>query len=56
MYNYTMLPAEQCEYIDIAPVDELPPGERLFVEIDEHPIVIFNIAGKLFAIAGCMLA
>ena len=34
-----------------ANVDDIPNGERLFVEIDEYEIVVFNIAGKLFAIA-----
>ena len=28
----------------------MPPGSRLFVEIDDRPIVVFNIAGQLFAI------
>lgn len=34
----------------VAKVEELPPGERLFVEIGDVSIVVFNIAGKLFAI------
>jgi 3-phenylpropionate/trans-cinnamate dioxygenase ferredoxin subunit len=51
MYNYINLPPDQCEFIPIAPVDELPPGERLFAQVDETPIVIFNIAGKYYAIA-----
>lgn len=34
----------------VAKVEEIPPGERLFVEIGDVPIVVFNIAGKLFAI------
>jgi nitrite reductase/ring-hydroxylating ferredoxin subunit len=29
----------------IAPVDELPPGTRKFLTIDERPIAIFNIRG-----------
>jgi 3-phenylpropionate/trans-cinnamate dioxygenase ferredoxin subunit len=48
--NYTLLPADQIEYLPIASADELPNGERLFVTIDNTPIVIFNIAGGLFAI------
>jgi 3-phenylpropionate/trans-cinnamate dioxygenase ferredoxin subunit len=51
MYNYTKLPQEGCEYIQIAPASEVHPGERMFVEIDERLIVIFNIAGQFFAIA-----
>jgi 3-phenylpropionate/trans-cinnamate dioxygenase ferredoxin subunit len=48
--NYTKLDASQCEFIQIATIDELPSGERLFVEIDQEAIVIFNIAGSYFAI------
>ena len=50
MYNYTMLGSDKCEFVEIAPLSELPDGERLFVEIADRPIVIFNIAGGLFAI------
>lgn len=49
--NYTQLDAEQLEYVPVAAEGELPNGERLFVEIDDYSIVVFNIAGKLFAIA-----
>ncbi len=34
----------------VAKVEDLPPGERLFVEIGDVPIVVFNISGKYFAI------
>jgi 3-phenylpropionate/trans-cinnamate dioxygenase ferredoxin subunit len=51
MYNYNQLKPELCEFINIAPVSELPPGERLYVDIDGKPIVVFNIAGTFFAIA-----
>jgi 3-phenylpropionate/trans-cinnamate dioxygenase ferredoxin subunit len=51
MFNYNQYPAEECEFIPIAPVDELPNGERIFVEIDGATIVLFNVAGNLFAIA-----
>lgn len=51
MYNYIKLPEAQCEFIPIAQVDEVPDGERLFVEINGHPLVVFNIAGGYFAIA-----
>ncbi len=37
-------------FYTVAKVDELPPGERLFVEIGDISIVVFNIAGKLYAI------
>ncbi|HEX8992010.1 MAG TPA: non-heme iron oxygenase ferredoxin subunit [Anaerolineales bacterium] len=51
MYNYSTLDKSKVEYLDIAPASELPPGERLFVEIEGSPIVIFNIAGQYFSIA-----
>ena len=50
MFNYTQLETEKIEYLDIAPASELPNGERLFVNIGDKPVVIFNIAGQFFAI------
>ncbi len=37
-------------YVQIVPAAELPPGERLFLEVAGNPIVLLNIAGKYFAI------
>jgi 3-phenylpropionate/trans-cinnamate dioxygenase ferredoxin component len=51
MYNYKQVDAVKCQYYNIAGVDELPNGERLFLEIGELPIVVFNIAGEYYAIA-----
>lgn len=34
----------------VADLSEMPEGERLFVSIGEENIVIFNIAGQLYAI------
>jgi len=51
MYNYKSLDETQVEYLDIGPASELPPGERLFVEIEGKQLVIFNIAGEYFSIA-----
>ncbi len=51
MYNYKLLDETKCEFYEIAAVDELPAGERLFLEIGSDPIVVFNIAGELYAIA-----
>jgi 3-phenylpropionate/trans-cinnamate dioxygenase ferredoxin component len=50
MYNYNIVNPEKCEFITVLPAEELPNGERLFVEIDDKPMVIFNIAGNYFAI------
>lgn len=50
MFNYSQQDPNNLDLIEIAPASELPNGERLFVEIADRPIVIFNIAGQLFAI------
>ena len=50
MYNYALMDPEQCEYVSVAGVEEVANGERLFVEIDDRQIVVFNIAGGYFAI------
>ena len=34
----------------VAPVEELPPGTRKFLTIDERPIAIFNIKGEFFGL------
>lgn len=51
MLNYTKIAPEQCEFIEIASEDEIQNGERLHIEIDGQPLVLFNIAGEFFAIA-----
>jgi 3-phenylpropionate/trans-cinnamate dioxygenase ferredoxin subunit len=50
MSNYTQLDPTKLEYIEIAPAGQLTDGERLFVEMGGKSIVLFNLAGKLFAI------
>ena len=50
MFNYTEVDDSKVEFIEIAPVAELPNGERLFVELEGRSLVIFNIAGQFFAI------
>ena len=50
MFNYTTFDESRLDFIEIAPASELPNGERLFVDVGDRPIVIFNIAGQLFAI------
>jgi 3-phenylpropionate/trans-cinnamate dioxygenase ferredoxin subunit len=51
MFNYSTIDESKVEYLEIAPASELPSGERLFVEIEGQPIVIFNIANQYFSIA-----
>ena len=48
--NYTHLDPSECEFYEIAAVDDLPNGERLFVEIDAAYLVVFNIGGQFYAI------
>lgn len=50
MYNYIELDPVDLEYIAIASESDLPPGERLYVTIDDESIIVFNIAGDLYAI------
>lgn len=51
MIGYQAFDPAECDFIRIGSVDEISNGERLFIEIDSLEIVIFNIAGELFAIA-----
>lgn len=51
MYNYKKLEPGLVEYVAVGAQEDLPDGERLFVEIDRLPLVIFKIAGQYFAIA-----
>ena len=50
MFNYIPLDPTQLDYVEIAPADQIPTGERLFVELGGKSIVLINLAGKLFAI------
>lgn len=50
MFNYTSIDSSKVEFLDIAPVSELPNGERLFIEAEGKSLVIFNIADQFFAI------
>lgn len=50
MFNYKTLDETKVEFVEIASASELPNGERLFVDLGDKPIVIFNIAGQYFAI------
>jgi 3-phenylpropionate/trans-cinnamate dioxygenase ferredoxin subunit len=50
MVNYTQLDPSACEFYEIAAFDDLLDGERIFVEIGENYLVVFNIAGQVYAI------
>ena len=51
MYRYLKLDPEECEFYAVAETSDLANGERMFIEIDEVSIVLFNIGGEFFAIA-----
>ncbi|MGB2910613.1 MAG: non-heme iron oxygenase ferredoxin subunit [Anaerolineales bacterium] len=51
MYDYTKINPKECEFLPVASVDEIVEGDRLYIEVDELAIVLFNVAGRLFAIA-----
>ncbi len=50
MYNYIDLDPEKCDFVVIGDTAEIANGERLFVEIDDLSITVFNLAGVFFAI------
>jgi len=49
--KYSQLDSTQCDFVEVAGVEEIPSGERLFLEIGGVYIVLFNIAGEFYAIA-----
>lgn len=36
--------------LEVCDVAELPPGERLLVEVDDEDVCVFNVEGELFAL------
>ena len=49
-FTYTQLGPKEVDFVPVAAESELGNGQRIFVEIDNETIVVFNIAGKYFAI------
>ena len=39
------------EFVKIARVEDIPPGERLWYEFEEETVVVFNIGGTFYCIA-----
>jgi 3-phenylpropionate/trans-cinnamate dioxygenase ferredoxin component len=37
-------------FYEVGSPDDLPRGERMFIEVDGQPIVIMNVDGKYYAI------
>ena len=50
MYNYLSLAPSQIEYVPVAEAGEVLNGERIYVQIDNMAMVVFNLAGTFFAI------
>ncbi len=48
--NYHEMDPKNLEFVVAAEKTELGNGEKLFLEIDDYQIILFNIAGKFFAI------
>ncbi|MEM5776456.1 MAG: non-heme iron oxygenase ferredoxin subunit [Anaerolineaceae bacterium] len=38
------------EFYEVSDVDDVPPGERIYLELDDKPVIIFNVDGEFFAI------
>lgn len=38
------------DWVDVAPAEELRPGQHRVVDIDDAEIAVFNVDGELFAI------
>ena len=49
--TYNQLDPEKCEFFSVASVEELSNGQRLYLEIDDLYLIVFNIADNYFAIA-----
>ena len=48
--DFTKLKEEELEFIIVGSLEDVPLNERIFVDIDHWPIVVLNIAGKLYAV------
>ncbi|CAA9554106.1 MAG: hypothetical protein AVDCRST_MAG59-2022 [uncultured Thermomicrobiales bacterium] len=36
---------------EVAKVDDLPPGQMMYVEVGEDPVVLINLNGEFFALS-----
>ena len=41
---------DQIQFFPVCSIDDLPYGERLLIDLDHKPVVIFNLAGEYYAI------
>ena len=45
-----MSKSSTAEFVSVATVDELQPGERMVVELGRHWVALFNVDGTYYAI------
>lgn len=50
MFNYRVVEQGSIKFYHIAKLADLANGEQLYVEIGDLELVVFNIAGEIFAI------
>jgi 3-phenylpropionate/trans-cinnamate dioxygenase ferredoxin subunit len=39
------------DFFSVINVNEIPDGERIFIDLDDEPVVIFRVSGKFYAIS-----
>ena len=42
--------ANDLRFFPVVPVEEIPDGERLFIDVNDEPVVIFAVGGKYYAL------
>jgi 3-phenylpropionate/trans-cinnamate dioxygenase ferredoxin subunit len=42
--------SDELQFLTVAPVEDVPPGERIVIEVGRDWIVIFNVGGTFYAI------
>lgn len=42
--------SQEPTFLTVAPVEDVPPGERIVIEVGRDWIVIFNVGGTFYAI------
>lgn len=50
MSEQTSVDVSKYVFYALGPASDIPVGERIFIEVDDQPIVILNVSGKFYAI------
>lgn len=45
-----MSDSQEVDYSFVANVEDIPENSRLFIDLNEEPVVILNLAGNLYAV------